>query len=65
MRDGKTKGGFENIMVKETLILGKTYYQCGICKFYYESKELAEKCQTWCKEHHSCNIEITKHAVQP
>jgi len=52
-------------MVNGTFILGKTYYQCEICKFYYESKQWAKACQAWCKEHNSYNIEITKHAVQP
>jgi len=46
-------------------MVNKPYYQCKICKFYYGKKELAEKCQSWCKEHHSCNMEITKHSVNP
>ncbi|GAI69001.1 unnamed protein product, partial [marine sediment metagenome] len=29
----------------------------------YKEKELAEKCQQWCEEHNSCNLEITKYAV--
>ncbi len=29
----------------------------------YEDKGWAEKCEAWCKEHHSCHIEITSHAV--
>lgn len=51
-------------MVKETEKNGKTYYQCEICKFYYESRDLAQKCEDFCKEHNSCSLEITKHAVQ-
>ena len=26
-------------------------------------KEWAEKCETWCREHKSCNLDIIKHAV--
>ena len=52
-------------MVKEEVINGKTYYQCEECDFYYEEKELAQKCEDFCKEHKSCSIEITKHAVKP
>lgn len=41
-----------------------TYYQCGECKFYYKTKNLARKCEDFCKKHHSCSIEITKHAIK-
>ena len=51
-------------MVNEKIINSKKYHQCEICKFYYKERKLAEKCQNWCKEHNSCNIEITRHAVQ-
>lgn len=42
----------------------KMLYQCPECKLWYEEKEWAEKCEAWCKEHKSCNIEITSHAVE-
>ena len=51
-------------MVKEIEKNDKKYYKCESCGFFYEGKEIAEKCQAWCDEHHSCNIEITKHAVE-
>ncbi len=37
-------------------------YQCEECGLIYEDKEWAEKCEVWCKEHHSCNLEIIQHA---
>jgi len=40
------------------------YYVCEDCKFRYKDRNMAQKCENWCKEHKSCNIEITKHAVQ-
>ena len=52
-------------MVKKEKINDKTYYQCEICKFYYESNEFAEKCQEWCNKEHICNMEVTKHSVNP
>ena len=52
-------------MVKKETINGKTYYQCEVCKFYYKDEKWAKKCQTWCDSKHSCNIEITKHAINP
>lgn len=42
----------------------KKYYKCEECSFLYLDREMAEKCQEWCSEHKSCNLEITKHAVQ-
>ncbi len=49
----------------------KKLYQCEACGFQYTDdstslitgKEWAEKCEAWCKEHKSCNTEITAHAV--
>jgi len=51
-------------MVKEIKKENKTFYVCEECEFAYLDKELAEKCEVWCKERHSCNMEITKHAVK-
>ena len=50
-------------MVKELKKKGKTLYVCEECGFAYEQKEWAEKCQRWCREHQSCNLEITQHSV--
>ena len=36
-------------------------YQCEECGYAYEDKEWAEKCEAWCKEHKSCNLEIIQH----
>ncbi len=38
-------------------------YVCTVCGFLYEEKELAQKCEEWCKTYKSCNLEITKHAI--
>ena len=38
-------------------------YVCAECGLTYADKEWAKKCQAWCKEHHSCNLEITAHAI--
>jgi len=43
---------------------GKTLYQCEECGLKYENKEIAEKCQAWCSEHKSCNLDIIKNAVK-
>ena len=40
-------------------------YKCPECGFLYKEEEWAKKCQAWCAKHHSCNIEITKRAINP
>lgn len=42
----------------------KRLYQCLECGLLYEEKEWAEKCEKWCKENQSCNLEIIKYAVE-
>ena len=42
----------------------KELYQWEECGFHYENKKQAEKCQVWCKENHSCDIEITASAIE-
>lgn len=51
-------------MVKIIIEEDKKFCQCEECGLQYENRELAEKCETWCKEHKSCNIEITEHAIK-
>lgn len=50
-------------MVKEAEKKGQKLYQCESCGFAYADKKLASDCEAYCTAHHSCNIEITKHAV--
>ena len=52
----------EGGVVKEKKKNGKPLYICEECGFAYEQKEWAEKCQRWCEQHHSCNLEITRHS---
>lgn len=44
---------------------GETFYQCEICGYRYKEREWAEKCEAWCEEHKSCNIEIIEHGESP
>ena len=39
------------------------HYQCGECGMQYADRAWAVACEAWCKEHSSCNLEITSHAV--
>ena len=41
----------------------ESLYQCDDCKLLYEDEEWAQKCEDWCIEMKSCNIDITSHAV--
>ncbi len=41
----------------------KKLYKCPECELEYREKEWAKKCDAWCRENKSCNVAITKHAV--
>ena len=43
----------------------KTRYQCEECGFLYEEQSWAEKCEAWCIEHQSFNIEIITRGISP
>ena len=51
-------------MVKRIKRNNKLLYQCEECGFLYLGKEWALKCERWCKENHSCSLEITKHTIK-
>ena len=51
-------------MVKVIQKENKELYQCEECGFHYEDKAQTEKCEAWCREHHSCNLEITVNAIE-
>ena len=38
-------------------------YKCNKCGLIYNDRNTAKKCQEWCKEHKSCNLKITKYAI--
>ena len=39
-------------------------YECKECGLLYEEEEWVDKCEAWCREHKTCNVEIMKHAVK-
>jgi len=50
--------------------MGKTIKQnqevvftCSECKMKYHDEATAKKCEEWCKENKSCNLEIIKYAI--
>ena len=51
-------------MVREVQKDTDILWVCEICGFHYREKATAEKCEVWCKEHKSCNLEIIKEAVE-
>jgi len=52
------------LMVKKIEKKDKIYFICEMCDMVYDSKELAQKCEDWCKKYKSCNLDIIKHAVE-
>ncbi len=51
-------------MTEEIEKKGSTYFRCQECGLLYAQRDMAEKCQAWCAEHQSCNLEITKYAFK-
>jgi len=43
----------------------KQRFTCRECGYQYEEKSWAAKCEVWCKEHISCNLEIIQHGTPP
>lgn len=39
-------------------------YECADCGLHYRTKELAEACERYCREHGTCNEDITKQSVE-
>ncbi len=37
-------------------------YECPACHLAYRDAAWAKKCEDWCTEHHSCNLQIIVHA---
>ena len=50
-------------MVKELEIKSKKIFVCEDCGFGYKDKSTAQKCQSWCSKHESCNLGIIKNAL--
>jgi hypothetical protein len=50
-------------VVKAVERSGQTLYVCEECGLAYNEKEWAEKCEQWCREHGTCNIEIIEHGA--
>lgn len=42
----------------------KKIYTCKECGMNYEKEHYAKACESWCKEHNSCNMEIIKYAIK-
>lgn len=53
---------FRLVGLKNANLKNKKLFQCPECGLRYAEKEIAEKCEAWCKEHHSCNLDIIKYA---
>jgi len=51
-------------MVKEINHDNKKYYQCEECLMYYLYKDIAKRCEKFCKKNKACNLDLIKHAVE-
>jgi len=51
-------------MVAETNLEGNIVYKCEKCGWFYREKSIAQKCQSWCEKHKSCNLNYQKKAIK-
>lgn len=51
-------------MVHEQESKDTMLFVCDKCGFAYRTRKMAKKCEQWCSETNSCNLEITAHAVR-
>ena len=38
-------------------------FKCDDCGLLYRNEKIARKCEAHCTKYHSCNIQITKYAI--
>lgn len=50
-------------MVLLVVVKSERFYACGECGLIYASRELAEACEEWCKEHGTCNMELSRQSI--
>lgn len=51
-------------MVLEEEFNGVDSFKCEECGFHFEEKDLAEKCESYCRDKGVCSSEITKNALE-
>jgi len=51
-------------MVKSKIKEGVEYYICEACGMAYLTKDIAKKCEIFCLENKSCNLDLIKHSVK-
>lgn len=38
-------------------------FECVLCGLKYNEEKWMKKCEDWCREHKSCNVEVISHAI--
>lgn len=39
-------------------------HQCNECGLHYLDEAMANKCETFCKMHNACSLEITRYSLE-
>lgn len=50
-------------MVLVVVVRGERFYACGECGLIYTSRGLAEECEEWCREHGTCNVDLSRQSI--
>ena len=50
-------------MVKEIDYTGKIYFQCEACETSYLEREIAQRCENFCRENKACNTDLMRQGI--
>ena len=39
-------------------------YECSICSLHFHDRAVAQKCEAWCREKNSCNMNIAAQSLE-
>ena len=56
MIGGKRELEFQDIIAEEP--------RCAVCGLHYRDQTTATRCEVWCRENQSCNLEITRESIE-
>ena len=59
----RNRDGAEVEMIFEIHSHDGVFYVCDRCGFAYGEKAYAKRCQSWCRKHRSCSLDIIRHAL--
>lgn len=61
----KEFGGLESSLLMYNICMSdKKIYECPACGLHYYDEEIVNKCEAWCTQNKSCNLEFIEHSLE-